>query len=257
MAQLGKTRRKPLLAGNWKMFARAADLAEIAALAKRLGPAGERVEALICPAAPYIDAARRAAAGTPVVIGAQDCSAVAADAARTGEFSAEMLADVGAAYVILGHSERRAQHGESDGLVRLKAQAARAAGLVPVVCVGETRADRDAGKELEIVAEQVRESTPGEDGPLVIAYEPVWCIGADRIPTAAEITAMHANIRDVLTAKFGAAADDARILYGGSVNPKNASEVFSCPGVDGALVGRASLKAADFAAIILAHPEAG
>lgn len=253
MAQSGSNGRRPLLAGNWKMFGRGADLAEIQALAKAIGDVGERVEALVCPTAPYIEAAVRAAKGTPIAIGAQDCSAVGPDSARTGEVSAAMLADVGARYVILGHSERRSQHGESDGLVSKKADAALAAGLIPIVCVGETRADRDSGKELEVVATQVRQSIPSAAGEYVIAYEPVWCIGADRIPTVAEITEMHAKIRQVL----GTAREAARILYGGSVNPKNAHEVFSSPGVDGALVGRASLKAADFAAIILAHPMAG
>ncbi len=244
--------RRPLLAGNWKMFGRSADLAELPALAERIGAAGSKIEALICPTAPYIAAAVAAARGSEIAVGGQDCSAVAEDSARTGEVSAAMLADAGARYVILGHSERRAQHGESDGLVAKKANAAIAAGLVPIVCVGETRADRDAGKELEVVATQVRQSIPTAEGPFVVAYEPVWCIGADRIPTVQEITDMHANIRAVL----GARGETTRILYGGSVNPKNAHEVFSCPGVDGALVGRASLKAADFAAIILAHPAA-
>lgn len=244
--------RRPLLAGNWKMFGRSADLAEIAALAERIGPAGTKVEALICPTSPYVAAAFAAARGTEIAVGGQDCSAVADDGARTGEVSAAMLADCGARYVILGHSERRAQHGESDGLVARKAEAAIAAGLVPIVCVGETRVDRDAGKELEVVATQVRQSLPRGEGAVVVAYEPVWCIGADRIPTVQEITDMHTNIRAVL----GARGETTRILYGGSVNPKNAHEVFSCPGVDGALVGRASLKAADFAAIIMAHPAA-
>lgn len=242
--------RRPLLAGNWKMFGRSGDLAEISALAERIGPAAGKVEALICPTAPYISAAVAAARGTDIAIGGQDCSAVAEDSARTGEVSAAMLADCGARYVILGHSERRSQHGESDGLVSKKANAAVAAGLIPIVCVGETRADRDAGEELKVVAAQVRQSIPTAAGAFVVAYEPVWCIGADRIPTVQEITDMHANIRTVL----GAQGEATRILYGGSVNPKNAHEVFSCPGVDGALVGRASLKAADFAAIILAHP---
>ncbi|GAM99377.1 triosephosphate isomerase [alpha proteobacterium U9-1i] len=244
--------RRPLLAGNWKMFGRAADLAEIAALGERIGAAGSQVEALICPTAPYISAAAHVAANGPVSIGAQDCSAVAEDGARTGEVSAAMLADAGAKYVILGHSERRSQHGESDGLVSRKANAALAAGLIPIVCVGETRADRDSGAELKVVATQVRQSMPTAAGAFVVAYEPVWCIGGDRIPTQAEITDMHANIRAVL----GAVGESTRVLYGGAVNPKNAHEVFSCPGVDGALVGRASLKAADFAAIILAHPVA-
>ena len=244
--------RRPLLAGNWKMFGRSADLAEVPALAEQIGRAGANVEALICPTAPYVAAAVAAARGTEIAVGGQDCSAVADDSARTGEVSAAMLADCGARYVILGHSERRSQHGESDALVSKKANAAIGAGLIPIVCVGETRADRDAGEELKVVAAQVRQSIPSAPGSFVVAYEPVWCIGADRIPTVQEITDMHANIRAVL----GAHGEATRILYGGSVNPKNAHEVFSCVGVDGALVGRASLKAADFAAIIMAHPAA-
>ena len=238
------------------MHGRGEHLAEIPALIRRLGAAAAGIEVLLCPPAPYIEAAAKVAAGTAVMIGGQDCSAVQADSARTGEISAAMLADSGARYVILGHSERRAQYGESDALVRLKAEAALQAGLIPIICVGETKAERAAGKALDVVGAQVRESSPETAENLVIAYEPLWCVGADRTPTANEIAAMHALIRTVLAHRFGPEAEAMRVIYGGAVNAQNAPEVFSCPGVDGALVGRASLKAADFAAIILAHPAA-
>jgi triosephosphate isomerase (TIM) len=249
--------RKVLIAGNWKMHGRRANLGEIPALLERIGAAAGAVDALICPPAPYIEAAAAAAHGSALLVGAQDCSAVAEDAARTGEVSAAMLADAGARYVIVGHSERRSQHGESDGLVRRKAEAAMAAGLVPIVCVGETQAERAAGRVAEIVGGQVRDSVPERSGAVVVAYEPVWAIGGDSTPTVAEIAEVHALIRAELGRRFGAVADAVRILYGGSVGPKNAGEIFSAEGVDGALVGRASLRAADFSAIVLAHPAAG
>lgn len=248
--------RKPLIAGNWKMYGRAADLGQIAALAEAVGPAAEKIDALICPPAPYLPQAAWGARGKPILIGAQDCSAVAADSARTGEFSAAMLADIGAKYVIVGHSERRQQHGETDALVRQKAEAALAGGLTPIICVGETRADRDAGSAGRVVAAQVRASVPDGAEAAVVAYEPVWCIGGDRTPTPPEIGEIHRAIRETLAERLGEKANDVRILYGGSVGPANAGEIFAVDGVDGALVGRASLKAADFSAIILAHPAA-
>lgn len=248
--------RKPLIAGNWKMYGRAASLAEIAALDGAIGEAGGRLDILICPPAPYLPAAGERVRGTSVLVGAQDCSAVAEDSARTGEVSAAMLADTGARYVIVGHSERRAQHGESDALVRRKAEAAMVAGLTPIVCVGETLEERAGGQAGEVIAAQVAQSMPGQGADFVIAYEPVWCIGGDRTPTMEEIAAIHAVIRQTLAERLGGAAEGVRILYGGAVNPKNAAEIFGVEGVDGALVGRASLKAADFSAIILSHPAA-
>jgi triosephosphate isomerase len=247
--------RKPLIAGNWKMFGRMSDLGEIAALDAAIGAVASKVDALICPPAAFISAAASLAKGKGVLIGAQDCSAVAADSARTGELSAGMLADAGAAYVIVGHSERRTQHGEGNETVRQKAEAGLAAGLTPIVCVGETRAERDGGRVAEVIGAQVRESVPA-GAAIVVAYEPVWCIGGDRTPTAAEIGEVHSLIRSVLSERFGAEANGIRVLYGGAVAPKNAAEIFAVEGVDGALVGRASLKAADFSAIILAHPAA-
>jgi triosephosphate isomerase len=248
--------RKPLIAGNWKMYGRAASLTEIAALDEAVGAAGERIDVLICPPAPYVQAAAGQARGKRVLIGAQDCSAVREDSARTGEVSAAMLADAGARYVIVGHSERRSQHGESDGLVRRKAEVAIAEGLIPIVCVGETQAERASGRTAEVIATQVRDSIPGEGPGFVIAYEPVWCIGGDRTPSMAEIGDVHAAIRGTLATRLSDRAGGVRILYGGAVNPKNAAEIFAVEGVDGALVGRASLKAADFSAIILSHPTA-
>lgn len=248
--------RTPLIAGNWKMYGRRADLGEITKLAGRIGDAGGRVEGLICPPSPYIAAAVEAAKGGALAIGGEDCSSVAADAARTGEVNAAMLADVGARYVIVGHSERRTLLGETDDLVRAKAEAAVAAGLTPIVCVGETAAHRAAGQVGSVVSAQSLASAPAQ-GNFVIAYEPVWCIGGDRTPTMAEIGEAHGFIRAALAERFGAqTADSTRILYGGSVGPKNAADVFSVDGVDGALVGRASLKADDFSAIIFAHPAA-
>lgn len=237
------------------MFGRRTDLDEIGKLEQAIGPCGDTLDVLVCPPAAYVAMAAWAARNGSVRIGAQDCSGVAADAARTGEVSAAMLADVGARYVIVGHSERRAQHGETNAAVRAKARAAADAGLVPIICVGETQAQRDAGAAAEIVSRQVAESTP-DDPQVVIAYEPVWCIGGSATPSMDEIAALHAVVRAGLQARHGAAAATIRVLYGGSVNPTNAGDIFGCEGVDGALVGRASLKAADFSAIIRAHPAA-
>jgi triosephosphate isomerase len=247
--------RKPLIAGNWKMYGRRAALSEIAALHEQIGHVSGVIDALICPPFPYIATAAEVASKGAILIGAEDCSPVADDSARTGEVSAAMLADVGARYVIVGHSERRLNHSESNDLVRRKAEAALAAGLTPIVCVGETLAEREAGRVAEIVGGQVRESVP-DGGGVVVAYEPVWAIGGNSTPTISEIAEVHRLIRETLQAKFGDEANRTRILYGGSVAPKNAAEIFSADGVDGALVGRASLKASDFAAIILAHPAA-
>ena len=248
--------RKPLIAGNWKMHGRRADLAELPVLWNNISGVAGAIDVLICPPAPYIEAAAVAARGTGLLVGAQDCGAVATDGARTGEVSAAMFGDSGARYVIVGHSERRSLHGESDALVRRKAEAALAARLIPIICVGETSAQREAGRVAEIVGEQVRESVPDTASAIVVAYEPVWAIGGDRTPTPMEIAEVHLLIRDTLAERLGQAAGAVRVLYGGSVGPKNAGEIFAAKGVDGALVGRASLKASDFSAIILAHPAA-
>lgn len=247
--------RKPLIAGNWKMYGRAANLGEIAALSEAVSAKAGAIDALICPPAAYVQSAAWQARGKSILIGAQDCSASIDDAARTGEVSAAMLADAGAAYIIIGHSERRSQHGEADALVRKKAEAVLAAGITPIICVGETQTERAAGRVAEVVGGQVRDSTPG-NAAIVIAYEPVWAIGGNTTPTVPEIAEVHSLIRETVRERFGGQADNIRILYGGSVGPKNAADIFTADGVDGALVGRASLKAADFAAIILAHPAA-
>jgi triosephosphate isomerase len=238
------------------MFGRRTDVDEIGALKTAIGAAAEALDVLICPPAAYVAMAGWAVRDAKILIGGQDCSTVGADGARTGEVSAAMLADVGARYVIVGHSERRAQHGETNEIVRAKAEAALAAGLAPIVCVGETQAERDGGKAGDVVARQVEESTPAGSAGVVIAYEPVWCIGASATPTMAEIVDIHGVVRGSLEKRYGAGGAGLRVLYGGSVNPKNATEIFGCEGVDGALVGRASLKAADFSAIILGHPAA-
>jgi triosephosphate isomerase len=185
-------------------------------------------------------------AGSGIGLGAQDCHP-AAKGAHTGDVSAEMLRDAGCSHVILGHSERRTDHGEDDALVSAKAAAARRAGLVAIVCVGETEAERDAGRTLEVVERQVRGSFPDgmSAGELVIAYEPVWAIGTGRTPTNADIAAVHAHIRKLLKERM-ADGDAVRILYGGSMKPSNAKEILAIDDVDGGLVGGASLNAADF-----------
>jgi triosephosphate isomerase (TIM) len=242
---------KPLIAGNWKMYGRQANLAELALLWEKTAGAAKAVDILVCPPAAYVAAAAIQARGTGLLIGAQDCSASGEDAARTGEISAAMLADCGARYLIVGHSERRAQHGETDDLVRRKAEAALGQGLIPIVCVGETLAQRQAGETAAIVAGQVRASVP-DSGEIVVAYEPVWAIGGTSTPSLAEIAEVHALVRATLAGR--GRISPPRILYGGSVGPANAGEILAVQAVDGALVGRASLKADDFAAIVRAHP---
>jgi triosephosphate isomerase len=246
--------RTRLAAGNWKMNGTAADLAQVAALAAR--PAGPS-QVLLCLPATLI--ARAAAVAGPVALGGQDCHAAAAGA-HTGDVSAAMLADAGARFVIVGHSERRTDHAETDAAVRAKAAAAQAAGLVAIVCLGETLAQRDAGATLDVVGTQLAGSVPdGAQGDtLVVAYEPVWAIGTGRIATTDQIAEVHGFLRARLVARFGAdTAAGIRLLYGGSVKPSNATEIFAVPDVDGALVGGASLKAADFGAIIDALDRAG
>jgi triosephosphate isomerase len=194
-----------------------------------------------------------AARESSLMVGGQDCHPKASGA-HTGDISAVMLKDAGASHVILGHSERRADHGETDALVRAKAEAAIGAGLVAVVCIGETEAERDAGKTLTVIGGQLDGSIPSgaTAANLVIAYEPVWAIGTGRTPTLAEIGEVHAFLRGRLRGLIGEAADGVRLLYGGSVKPSNAAEIFAVADVDGALVGGASLKAADFGAIVAA-----
>lgn len=245
--------RKPLIAGNWKMFGKRADLQEIDKTLAAIGGAAGRIDVLFCPPATLV----AEAAQKPVAVGGQDCHAMK-EGAHTGDIGAEMLADAGAAYVIVGHSERRRDHAETDEAVSAKARAALAAGLTPIICLGETLAEREAGQTLEVVGRQLAGSVPAEAvDKLVIAYEPVWAIGTGLTPTSPQIAEVHADIRRRLVARFNSAGYSVRILYGGSVKPGNAAEIFSIADVDGALVGGASLKAADFSAIIRAHPEAG
>jgi triosephosphate isomerase len=243
--------RRKLAAGNWKMHGTRASLAEVAALISALPD--PTVEVLLCPPATLIAPMAEVRGGHPLRIGGQDCHAAAAGA-HTGDIAAAQLADAGAAYVILGHSERRADHGETDAMVAAKAAAARAAGLSAVICIGETLAEREAGLALDVVARQLRDSVP--DGATaadtVIAYEPVWAIGTGQTPTAAQIAEVHARIRADLVARFGAEGAGMRLLYGGSVKPGNAAAIFAVAEVDGALVGGASLRAADFLPIVAA-----
>jgi triosephosphate isomerase (TIM) len=238
---------RKLAAGNWKMNGLAASLAE----AKALAAMAADCDVLLCPPATLIAQMAGQVKGSHLQVGGQDCHA-AANGAHTGDISAAMLADAGASYVILGHSERRADHGETDADVHAKARAARAAGLVSIICVGETLAQREAGETLGVIAGQMA-SVPVDmtGGNLVVAYEPVWAIGTGLTPTIAQIGEVHAFLRGRLGERIGDASG-VRLLYGGSVKPSNAAEIFAVPQVDGALVGGSSLKAADFGAIITA-----
>ncbi len=240
-----------LAAGNWKMNGLAESLTEIDALAEAHPTPG--CEVLICPPATLLSRLTERADGTPIKIGGQDCH-IETSGAHTGDISAEMLADAGAAYVIVGHSERRADHGENDTIVCAKAAAAWRAGLTAIICVGETLTQREAGQTLQIVDGQLLGSVP--DGATaantVIAYEPVWAIGTGKVPTLNEIAEVHDDMRARLTDRFGDEATGMRLLYGGSVKPSNAAEIFGVSNVDGALVGGASLKAEDFGGIVAA-----
>ncbi len=240
-----------LVAGNWKMNGLSQALTEIdALLAAHSAPA---CEVLICPPATLLSRLSDRAAGSMLKTGAQDCHA-AVSGAHTGDVAAEMIADAGGSYVIVGHSERRADHGEDDATVRAKAEAAWRAGLTAIICVGETLDERDAGRTIEVVGGQlagsVREGATAQN--TVIAYEPVWAIGTGKVPTLEDIAAVHDDLRARLTARFGGAAAEMRLLYGGSVKPGNAAEIFGVTNVNGALVGGASLKAEDFGGIIAA-----
>ena len=239
----------PLIAGNWKMNGLARELDEAAAVAAGLGATSARVA--ICAPATLIHRLSDRLAGPRVEVGGQDCRSEESGA-YTGDVAAEMLADAGARLVIVGHSERRAGYGESDALIAAKARAALRAGLEPIVCVGETLEERKAGKALEVVTGQVRGSLPAElaGQAFSVAYEPVWAIGTGLTPTTPEIEEVHRAIRASLKAMFGSHGEAAPILYGGSVKPSNAAEILHADEVGGALVGGASLKAADFLAVI-------
>ena len=243
--------RRPLIAGNWKMNGLRADaLALSREVADGVARAGwQDREVLICPPATLILAVADAVKGSGVLVGGQDCHAKASGA-HTGEIAAEMLRDCGATHVIVGHSERRADCGETDAIVRAKAEAAWRAGLLPIVCIGETLAEREAGKTLAVLEGQLKGSVPAGASAawLVVAYEPVWAIGTGKTPTTPEVAAAHAHIRKVLGGTLGDAAS-VRLLYGGSVKGSNAAELLAAGDVDGALVGGASLKADEFLAI--------
>ncbi len=239
--------RRPLVAGNWKMngfVAAVSVLEQIVAGARALSNA----ELMVCPPATLIAGFAVAARGSGVLIGAQDCHALASGA-HTGDISAEMLKDAGAVAVIVGHSERRQYHGETDAAVRAKVLAAGRAGIVAIVCVGETGAERGAGRALEVVELQLEGSLSDDSTGFVIAYEPVWAIGTGRTPTPGDVAEMHRLIRERLVLRYGHGGEESRILYGGSVNPANAGDLLTIENVDGALIGGASLKAAEFLAI--------
>ena len=242
--------KRLLIAGNWKMFGRRADLVELDSMAAAASGAPAGITVVACPPSVLTAAAAARAAGSRLQIGVQSIHA-GADGAHTGDINAAMAADAGAQWAIVGHSERRAAYGESDAEIAAKAAAARAAGLMPIICVGESLAERQAGQAGDVVARQIASSVPSAD--VVVAYEPIWAIGSGLTPTASEIAAIHAAARAAFAARFGdQAAAALPILYGGSVKPANAGAIFAIDGVDGALVGGASLKASDFNAIIAA-----
>lgn len=242
--------RKILIAGNWKMNgsqSMATDLIN----GVKAGPPPENIELLVCPPFPYLSAAVSLTSGSGIHVGAQTCHPEISGA-HTGDIAAEMLSDVGCTHVIVGHSERRTDHGETDADVMAQASAANKAGLTAVICVGETESERDAGSTLDVVATQIAGSVP--DGAnadnTVIAYEPVWAIGTGRTPTTDEVQQVHAAIRANLAERLGQdTADQVRILYGGSMKPSNATELLALADVDGGLIGGASLKAEDFLGI--------
>jgi triosephosphate isomerase len=248
---------RPLIAGNWKMNGLKASAVEARAVIDAAGEtdAALACDLLICPPATLILAFAQMAKGTPLMIGAQDCHG-AASGAHTGDISAEMIADAGANAVIVGHSERRTAHAETDLVVMGKAAAAIRAGLIAIVCVGESEVERQSGRTVDIVSGQLAGSIPDTATPasLVIAYEPIWAIGTGRVPTNEEVAEVHAAIRNAMIARFGDGGEAVRILYGGSVKPANAQELLAIQNVNGALVGGASLKAEDFLAIVKAAP---
>lgn len=241
---------RALVAGNWKMNGLTASIGELNKIKEGADPLVAKAELMVCPPATLVAQFASAAKGSSLGIGGQDCHANASGA-HTGDIAAEMLADAGAKAVIVGHSERRADHHETDAQVRAKALAAHRAGLTAIVCVGEQRAQRESGETLKVVGGQLDGSLPdvATAANLVIAYEPVWAIGTGLTPTPADVAEVHAFIRKRLNDRYGAEGSAMRILYGGSVKPSNAKELLSLPNVNGALVGGASLKADDFLGI--------
>ncbi len=246
---------RPLVAGNWKMNGLTAQLAEAMMLADGLAAGTPPVcDVMLCPPFPLISALVHVVKGRSILVGAQDCHAKASGA-QTGDVSAEMLADIGASAVIVGHSERRADHGERDSDVKAKAEAALRAGLTAIVCIGETAGQRAAGLTLEVTGRQLAGSLPkgATAANTVIAYEPVWAIGTGLTASTADVAEVHAFLRRRLSELSPGNSDKLRILYGGSVKPANAKELMAVPHVNGALVGGASLKAADFLGILLGY----
>jgi triosephosphate isomerase len=247
---------RPLIAGNWKMNGLKASATEFDAMLAGAAKVVAKADLLVCPPATLIAAfAEKARGAGNLAVGGQDCHPKASGA-HTGDISAEMLGDAGASAIIVGHSERRADHGETDALVRQKAEAAWRAGLTAIVCIGETQSQRDAGQTLEICGGQLAGSVPDKatSGNLVVAYEPVWAIGTGLTPTAGDVEQVHRFIRNKLHERFKEEGAKIRILYGGSVKPSNAAELMAVTNVNGALVGGASLKASDFLAIAAGCP---
>jgi triosephosphate isomerase (TIM) len=246
----------PLIAGNWKMNGLKSSMTEFEAMLKGAPPLTAKADLLVCPPATLVSAFAAAAEGSKALaVGAQDCHPKSSGA-HTGDISAEMLADAGAKAIIVGHSERRADHGESDALVRAKTEAVWRAGLTAIVCIGETQGHRDAGQTLDVCKTQLTHSLPDacRADNLVVAYEPIWAIGTGLTPTPRDVEQVHAFIRKLLNERFGGEGARMRILYGGSVKPSNAAELMAVANVNGALVGGASLKAADFLAIAAGCP---
>jgi len=242
---------RPLIAGNWKMNGLRSSMAEFEAMLAGASKVAAKADLLVCPPATLIAAfAAKLAGSKGLAIGGQDCHPKPSGA-HTGDISAEMLADAGASAVIVGHSERRADHGEGDSLVRQKTEAAWRAGLTAIVCIGETQSHRDAGQTLDVCRGQLQGSLPegARADNLVVAYEPVWAIGTGLTPTAKDVEQIHQFIRQTLSARFNQEGAGMRILYGGSVKPSNARELMGVANVNGALIGGASLKATDFLAI--------
>jgi triosephosphate isomerase len=247
---------RPLIAGNWKMNGLKSAMAEFEAMLAGAPAVAARADLLVCPPATLIAGFAEKAKGSRMIgVGAQDCHPKVSGA-HTGDLSAEMLADAGARAIIVGHSERRADHGETDVLVHQKAEAVWRAGLTAIVCVGETQNQRDAGQTLDICRGQLNLSLPdgARSDNLVVAYEPVWAIGTGLTPTVGDVEQIHRFIRELLIARFNGEGAKMRILYGGSVKPSNARELMAVANVNGALVGGASLKAADFLAIAAGCP---
>jgi triosephosphate isomerase (TIM) len=240
--------RRSLIAGNWKMNGLAASVAQLDKIIAGAAQLPATVEILVCPPFTLLAGFAARSQGTRVAIGGQDCHAKPCGA-HTGDIAAEMLADAHASAVIVGHSERRQDHHETDTEVRAKASAARRAGLIPIVCVGETRAERDAGKACDVVGSRLAGSLPDGADEFIVAYEPVWAIGSGHTPTPKDVAEMHGFIRKQLSERFGGFGETVRILYGGSVKASNAKELLAIDNVDGALIGGASLNAEEFLAI--------